>query len=94
MVPLIGFAYYVGQDLDAEQKYQPRCFKCHAWFGCPEGANYIHVYREPCAAFYSAFNFFQGSRFQPGEITLDEFVSTICVYVHVKICLLITSSIC
>ena len=74
VVPWIELAYDVGQDLDAEQKYQPRCFKTHAWFGCPEGAKYIFVYREPCATFYSAFNFFQGGLFQPGEITLDEFV--------------------
>ena len=74
VVPWIELAYDVGQDLDAEHKYQPRCFKTHAWFGCPKGAKYIFVYREPCATFYSAFNFFQGSLFQPGEITLDEFV--------------------
>ena len=74
VVPWIELAYDVGQDLDAEQKYQPRCFKTHAWFGCPEGAKYIFVYREPCATFYSAFNFMQGIVFQPGEITLDEFV--------------------
>ena len=74
VVPWIELAYDVGQDLDAEQKYQPRCFKTHAWFGCPEGAKYIFVYGEPCATFYSAFNFLQGSFFEPGEITLDEFV--------------------
>ena len=27
VVPWIELAYDVGQDLDAEQKYQPRCFK-------------------------------------------------------------------
>jgi hypothetical protein len=73
VVPWID--YDVGQDLDAEHKYQPRCFKTHAWYDvCPKGGNYIVVYREPCASFYSAFNFFEGGHFQPGEITLDEFV--------------------
>ena len=74
VVPWIELAYDVGQNLDAEQKFQPRCFKTHEWFGCPEGSKYIFVYREPCATFYSAFNFVQGYSFQPGEITLDEFV--------------------
>ena len=32
------------------------------------------ISREPCATFYSFFNFFQGWYFQPGEISLDEFV--------------------
>ena len=76
VVPWIELAYDVGQDLDAEQKYQPRCLKTHAWFGCSEGAKYIFVFREPCATFYSAFNFFQGKYFQPGDITLDEFVKS------------------
>jgi hypothetical protein len=75
VVPWIDLAYDVGQDLDAEHKYQPRCFKTHVWYDvCPKGGKYIVVYREPCASFYSAFNFFQGGPFQPGEITLDEFV--------------------
>ena len=47
---------------------------------CPKGAKYILVYREPCAAFYSFFNFLQGHSFQPGEITLDEFVTNISLF--------------
>jgi Ca2+-binding EF-hand superfamily protein len=75
VVPWIELAYDVGQDLDAEHKYQPRCFKTHAGYDvCPKGGKYIVVYREPCASLYSAFSFFEGQHFQPGEITLDEFV--------------------
>ena len=75
VVPFIEVAYDVGQDLDDEHKYQPRCFKTHAWYEvCPKGAKYILVYREPCAVFSSLFNFFEGVHFEPGEITLDEFV--------------------
>ena len=73
-MPWIELAYDVGLDLDAEHKYQPKCFKTHAWFGCSEEARYIFVYREPCAILYSTFNFLRGFSFQPGEITLDEFV--------------------
>ena len=76
VVPWIELAYDVGQDLDAEQKYEPRCFKTHAWCGVPESAKCIFLFREPCATFYSAFNFFQGKYFQTGDITLDEFVKS------------------
>jgi hypothetical protein len=38
------------------------------------GAKYIVIYREPCAAFYSYFNFFKGWFFQSGDISLHEFV--------------------
>jgi hypothetical protein len=75
VVPWIELAYDVGQDLDAEHKYQPSCFKTHAEYEvCPKGGKYIVVYREPCASFYSAFSFIRGQYFKPGEITLDEFV--------------------
>ncbi|XP_028416097.1 amine sulfotransferase-like [Dendronephthya gigantea] len=75
-VPFIDLAYFVGQDLDAEHKYQPRCFKTHfPCESCPKGANYIVIFREPCAAFYSSYNFFsQGNYFQSQEISVDEFV--------------------
>ena len=80
VVPWIDVAYRVGNDFDIEQKYQPRCFHTHTWYEmCPKGAKYILVYREPCAAFYSYFNFFQNKYFQQGEITLDEFVKTLCL---------------
>ena len=78
VVPWIDLAYDAGKDLDIEHKYQPRCFETHTWYEmCPKGAKYILVYREPCAAFYSFFNFFQNKYFQQGEITLDEFVRNI-----------------
>ena len=81
VVPWIDLAYDAGKDLNVEHKYQPRCFETHAWYEmCPKGAKYILVYREPCAAFYSFFNFFQGKYFQTGEITLDEFVTNISLF--------------
>jgi hypothetical protein len=53
-----------------------RCYKTHTWYpACPKGAKYIVIYREPCAAFYSLFNFLKGWMFQPGEVTLSEFVT-------------------
>ena len=83
VVPWIELAYDVGQDLDDEHKYQPRCFKTHTWCeACPKGAKYIVVYREPCAAFYSGYKFFEGVHFQQGEITLDELVRGIFLSQH------------
>ena len=83
VVPWIEAAYDVGQDLDDEHKYQPRCFKIHSWYeACPKGAKYIVVYREPCAAFYSGFKYFEGVHYQPGEITLDELVRSIFLSQH------------
>ena len=74
-VPWIMLAHDLEQDLDAEHKYQPRCFKSHDWYqSCPKGAKYIVVYREPCAAFSSGYNFHIGTGGQHDEITLDEFV--------------------
>ena len=80
VMPWIDLAYDVEHDLDAEQKYSPRCFKTHYWHDSAEGAKFILVYREPCTAFYSFFNFLQGRYFEPGEITLDEFVKSMCLF--------------
>ena len=80
VMPWIDLAYDVGhesQDLDAKRKYQPRCFNSHSWLSCPEGAKYILVYRDPCAAFYSLFNFLQGIE---NILHLDEFVKTMSLF--------------
>ena len=75
VVPWIELAYDLGQDLDDEHKYQPRCFKSHEGYQrCPKGAKYIVIYREPCATFSSGYNFHIGTGFQRDEITLGEFV--------------------
>ena len=74
-VPFLEFAYDEEIDLNAEHNYQPRCYKTHAWYPyCPKGAKYVVIYREPCAAFYSYFNFLKGWLFQAGEASLYEFV--------------------
>jgi hypothetical protein len=53
-----------------------RCYKSHTWYpACPKGAKYIVIYREPCAAFCSYFNFFKGWMFEPGKVALSEFVT-------------------
>ncbi|XP_028406617.1 amine sulfotransferase-like isoform X2 [Dendronephthya gigantea] len=75
VVPYLEAAYDLEIDLEAEHKFQPRCYKTHAWYpDCPKGAKYIVIYREPCASFNSYFNFLKGWIFQPGKISLNEFV--------------------
>ena len=57
------------------QKGFPRCFKTHYWYPyCPKGARYIWCVREPCAVAYSYFRMFQGWFFQPGEVSVEDYV--------------------
>ncbi|XP_028406626.1 estrogen sulfotransferase-like isoform X1 [Dendronephthya gigantea] len=78
VVPYLEAAYDTERDLEAEHNFQPRCYKTHAWYpDCPKGAKYIVIYREPCASFSSFYNFLKGWFFQPGEISLQEFVKEI-----------------
>ena len=78
VVPFIEHAYDLQIDLNAEHNYQPRCYKSHAWYPyCPKGGKYIVIYRDPYAACYSFFNFFNGWYFQPGEVSLHAFVRDI-----------------
>lgn len=77
-VPLIDAAYDTQQDLTCDQKASPRCFKSHyCYHRCPKGAKYIWTLREPCAVSYSYYNMLRGWFFQPGELTLEEFVEGI-----------------
>ena len=73
--PIVEFAHDLQIDLDAEQKAFPRCFKTHMWYPrCPKGARYIWIQREPYAVAYSFFNMLQGWLFQPGKLSVDEYV--------------------
>ena len=75
VVPYIEHAYDVEINLDAEQQYQPRCYKSHKWYpDCPKGAKYIAICREPCATFFSFFNFYNGWFFERGQVSLHEFI--------------------
>ena len=85
VVPLLDFAHDLKQGLGVEQKGFPRCFKTHYWYSrCPKGARYIWCVREPCAAAYSYFKLLEGWLFQPGEVTLEDFVGGIWLPVSVE----------
>ena len=75
VVPFLEVAHDLHLDVHAEQKAFPRCYKTHCWYDhCPKGGRYIVCLREPCAVAYSFFKFFCGWYFQPGEVSLEEFI--------------------
>lgn len=77
VVPWIELAADQGQDLEAPQVAEPRCFKSHCWYDhCPKHpeARYIIVVRNPADVALSFFKFFQGWFFEEGEVDLDVFV--------------------
>lgn len=75
VVPWIETARMLGLDLDAPQRGQPRGFKSHlAYDQIPKGARYVVSFRDPKDAIVSDYHFMEGWWFEPGSITLDEFV--------------------
>ena len=83
VMPVIELSRDLKLNLDADQKFSPRCFKTHQLHqSCPEGAKYIYCLREPCSVAYSAFKMFQDWLFQPGEVSLEEYVRDIWLAQH------------
>ena len=75
VVPVIEMSVQLKQDLDADQRASPRCFKTHVLYqNCPKRAKYIYCLRKPCSVACSAFKMFEGWFFQPGEVSLESFV--------------------
>ena len=76
----IDAAYNFGNSIDSQQIYQPRVFRSHMPYNIiPKGAKYVVVFREPCAAIYSAYRFLEGVFYTPGEMTIETFISNIYV---------------
>jgi hypothetical protein len=74
VVPWIETAAALGQDLDAEQKANPRGFKSHlGWDLVPKGARYILSIRDPKDALVSMYRFMEGWFIEPGSIPLATF---------------------
>jgi hypothetical protein len=75
VVPWIETAHDMGLDLEAEQAAPPRAFKSHlAWPDVPKGCRYIYVIREPKDIAVSLFRFSEGWFFEPGAISIDDFI--------------------
>ncbi len=74
VVPWIETAHFVGVDLEAPQRGEPRGFKSHLPYELvPKPARYIVAVRDPKDALVSTFRFMDGWFIEPGTITIEEF---------------------
>src|SRR5690606_11854838 len=74
VVPWIETAAALGQDLEAEQKADPRGFKSHlGWDAVPKGCRYIVSIRDPKDALVSAYRFMEGWFIEPGTVSIADF---------------------
>jgi hypothetical protein len=74
--PWIEVAWALGIDLDADQGWEPRAFKSHySYHAVPKGCRYIVSFREPKAALVSYYRMYEGWMFEPGCVTLDEYLA-------------------
>ncbi len=74
VVPWIETAHFVGVDLEAPQRGEPRGFKSHLSYGLvPKPARYIVAVRDPKDALVSMFRFMDGWFIEPGTVTIEEF---------------------
>jgi hypothetical protein len=74
VVPWIETARFVGVDLEASQRAEPRGFKTHLSYALvPKPARYIVAVRDPKDALVSTFRFMEGWFIEPGSITIEEF---------------------
>lgn len=77
VVPWIETSAALGLDLDAPQRGQPRGFKSHlAYDFIPKGARYVVCFRDPKDAILSLYRFTEGWWFEPGSISLADYVKT------------------
>jgi len=75
VVPWIETARLLALDLEAPQRGEPRGFKSHLPYDqIPKGARYVVSFRDPKDAIVSDYHFMEGWWFEPGSITLEEFV--------------------
>ena len=75
VVPWIELAHEMGLDLNGDQEGNFRAFKSHlGWTDVPKGCRYICVIRDPRDSAVSFFKFMEGWFFEPGAISMEEFV--------------------
>ncbi len=76
VTPWIEVAEALGIDLDADQGWEPRGFKSHYnHHVIPKGCRYVISFREPKATHISYYRFYEGWLFEPGTVTLDEYLT-------------------
>ncbi len=85
VVPWIELAHDLGHDLAADQAGGPRAFKTHMnGHEVPPGCRYMYIVRDPRDVALSFYNFMDGWLFEPGCITLDEFIAEFIVEHHMS----------
>jgi hypothetical protein len=76
VVPWIETSVGCGIDLEGPQRAEPRGFKSHlAYEPMPKGARYVVSLRDPKDAMVSVYRFMEGWFFEPGAISMSEFVA-------------------
>lgn len=74
--PWIEVAHALGIDLDADQGWTPRAYKSHySYAAVPKGCRYIVSFREPHEVMVSYYRFYEGWLFEPGTVTLDDYLA-------------------
>ncbi len=74
VVPWIETTRFVGLDLEAPQRAEPRGFKSHLSYDrIPKGARYVVAFRDPRDAVVSMFRFMEGWFLEPGAVTAEAF---------------------
>ena len=75
VVPWIETAKALSLDLDAPQRGRPRLFKSHLPYDLvPKGPRHVVSFRDPKDAILSDYHFMEGWWFEPGSISLAEFI--------------------
>lgn len=74
--PWIEVADALGIDLYADQGWRPRAYKSHySYNAVPKGARYIVSFREPKAVMVSYYRFYEGWLFEPGTVSMEEYLA-------------------
>ena len=74
--PWIEVADALGVDLKADQGWRPRAFKSHySYNAVPKGCRYIVSFREPISVMVSYYRFYEGWLFEPGSVTMEEYLA-------------------
>ena len=75
VIPFMECALLLGVNLNAPQVAEPRVFKSHVKHDeIPKGARYVVAVRDPKDALVSNYHFLEGWLFEPGSVSLTEFI--------------------
>jgi hypothetical protein len=76
VVPWIETSLFLGIDVEAPQRAEPRGFKSHlAYEELPKGARYVVSLRDPLDAMASIYRFMEGWFFETGSISIGDFAT-------------------